>query len=538
MLVLIRDGDSFADDSDEAVRYRLPSGLRPLTAPDGSSQVALSRSPDGGLLHLRLTPVWPKLAAGERRVSFADGRFRLLLRTPTASENGQWRRTAAVGDAVVDRSVSLDSLEVAIAQRLGAGGDEVIDVEVELKVQGFAPTFPWRVRADGRMVQSQLTALVGSSPADWTRIQDAFLGLDTTVFTWYPLAPAALPPPNDEALLTIALHSAPFLLDAADDGWVVRQAVPEHLELSLQVPRLDSRLIGFRWSFSEFLAAQPDPARYLTEIREPAPFEAAELLVVNDVLLSDAGVRSLEVEILTGGPTGRLRHVFRPGEPGAVRLRFVRETFEVLALSWRLKAAVYTPRGTTMTETGFRPTGLFLEVNTAALGLTPLRFRAEPDLFDTLEALEVAVGSRALQLTAESPEAWAVGRQPPPAVDVAAVLAGGRREPIGSIPIGERGLTVGATILGQGEVVEVALQPAAENASRVVYHAVQVEGGPWRTLELDGGIVWPVRRENRFAKPRLRYRTRAVPRTATGGTGPMAESDWREGEGDSVVVEV
>ena len=42
MLVLDRNADSYPDDSDPLVRYRLPTGLVALAGPDGTPQAMLS----------------------------------------------------------------------------------------------------------------------------------------------------------------------------------------------------------------------------------------------------------------------------------------------------------------------------------------------------------------------------------------------------------------------------------------------------------------------------------------------------------------
>ena len=64
MLVLARAGDAYPDDSDAAVRYRLPTGLQPVVAPNGTPQAVLTRSEDGGLLQLRLVALWPSSRPG------------------------------------------------------------------------------------------------------------------------------------------------------------------------------------------------------------------------------------------------------------------------------------------------------------------------------------------------------------------------------------------------------------------------------------------------------------------------------------------
>ena len=219
MLVLARVGDAYPDDREPALRYRLPAGLQPLPGHDGTPEAVLSRSPDGGLLHLRLGAVWPELAPGERVVSFETGRFRLLLQTPTARETGEWRSTPVAGNVLVERSVSLTPPEVAIARRLGQRTGNLVDVEVELALHGLGPSFPWMVSAPRESVRGRIAALLGTTPATWEAVEAAFLGLSEDVFTWYPLQPGAMRPPTDEALRAIARHAAPALLTSSEAGW-------------------------------------------------------------------------------------------------------------------------------------------------------------------------------------------------------------------------------------------------------------------------------------------------------------------------------
>lgn len=538
MLVLARVKDGYPDDVDAAVQYRLPTGLAPLPGPDGTPQAVVIRGPDAGLLRLSLALTWPPLDPGQRRVSFAEGRFRLLLRTPTATDAGQWRATPITGDAVVDRSLSLDPIEAAIARRLGERSGEVVDVEVELDVRGLAPAFPWLARGDVETLRARIAALLGSTPATWDAVQEAFSGLTTDTFTWYPLEPGALPPPADEALLSIAQHAAPILLDLTDGGWVVADGGPPHIDVSLAVPRIQTRSFGLRWSFSEFLNSQADPSQHLIDLAVPAPFEAADLHLVNDVPLAPEGIRSVIVEARTGGPSGMVRHEFLPGEPGAARLRFVRETFEELDPSWRARATVVTARGPAIHETAPRSSGLMIEVNAETLGLTPVRLAAEPDVFEHVAAIEATVGTRTLELTRERPEAWAVGRRLPPTVELSAVLNSGERKSLGSKRIGPQGLMLTPADLGVGEIASVVLRPPDDFEQRAAYLAVQIEGGPWRTVDPGAELTWPVRRESRLQPPHIRYRTRHVARGTDGVTQTMAESSWLDAVGEVVVVDI
>jgi hypothetical protein len=308
--------------------------------------------------------------------------------------------------------------------------------------------------------------------------------------------------------------------------------------VSLAVARVQTRVFGLRWSFSEFLSNLEDPSPHLIDQAVPAPFEAADLHLVNDLPLAPEGIRSIVVEARTGGPSGLVRHEFLPGEAGAAHVRFVRETFEELETSWRARATVVTSRGPVIHNSGPHASGLMIEVNTESLGLNPVHLTADPEVFEHVVALEATVGTRTLKLTRERPEAWAVGRRPPPTIDLTAVLESGERKSLGSRRIGPRGLSVTAADLGVGEIAPVVLRPPDDLQLRAAYLALQVEGGPWRTIDFGAELTWPVRLESRLQAPRIRYRTRHVPRAVDGATQPMAESGWLEGVGEVVVAEV
>lgn len=538
MLVLKRSEDTYPDHADAAVRYRLPTGLAPLPGPDGTPQAVLTRSPDGGLLHLRLGATWPELRPGDRPVAFAAGRFRLILQTPTARETGRWWPTPIGGNAVVDRSVSLDPIEAAIAKSLGQRTNDLVDAEVELTLHGLAPAFPWLVSVELATLRSRIAALLGATPASWDAVEAAFLGLTEDTFMWHPLEARALRPLLDEALLAIAQYAAPVLLTSTDRGWMLAQGGPSRLDISLAVPRVQTRTIGLRWSFSEFLAQQSDPRKHLVDVAIPAPFVAADLCVVNDVPLASTGIRSIAVEVRTGGPSGMLRHEFRAGEPSAARLRFVRESTAELDIRWRARATIVTASGPAAVETAERSSGLLIEVNPTSLGLKALRFLAAQEVFDHVASLEISVGSRTLTLNAASPEAWAVGREPPTTVTVGAMLASGERHALGAMPIGPMGMTLDAGTLGVGEIAPVVLRPPPDLERRAAYLAVQVEGHPWRTLDPGGELALAVRRESRVQPPKLRYRTRLVSRGVEGATSVMSESAWRDGVGEVVSVDL
>jgi hypothetical protein len=537
MLVLNRSADWYPDDVDPSLHYRLPDGIAPLPDPDGTPQAVLSRGPDGGLLHLRLGATWPTLQPGERRVAFDAGRFRLLLRTPTADQQGRWWPTPVTGNAVVERSVWLDPLEAAIAKHLGLAGGDVVDIDIELTLRGLTPTYPWLASIATATLRARIAALLRAVPARWEDVEAAFLGLTEDSFTWYPLAPRALPPPRDEALRAIAQFAAPTLLTASDAGWTLADGGPARLDLSLAVPRVQTRRLGLRWSFSEFLVAQRDPTRHVFDVAVPAPFVAAEVCIVNDVPLAANGIRSIAVEIRTGGPSGLLRHEFRVGAASTARLRFVRETTDPLSLRWRAQATVLTVNGPAVVDSDEHASGLLVEVNATTLGLNALRFAATADVFVHAATIEVHFGTRVLVLTRTAPEAWAIGRQPPPSVSLTATRSTGEPHALGVWPCGASGLTLTSAVLGVGEFTAMTLRAPPDLDQRAAYLAVQVDGQPWRTVEPRGEITLAVRRSSRLDPAPVRYRTRVVARSADGATRVITESAWHDDTGDVVTLE-
>jgi hypothetical protein len=246
----------------------------------------------------------------------------------------------------------------------------------------------------------------------------------------------------------------------------------------------------------------------------------------------------VRIEVRTGGPSGLRHHEFLPGQPASARLPFVRETFDAADVQWRARYTVSTANGPVVDGTDFRPAGPTIEISRDTLGLSVLRFAAEPEVFDRVAAIEVGVGARTLKLTRSAAESWAVGRRPPATVRVAIVTSEGDRRELGDYAIGPLGLRLDPAALGIGEMMTAFLSAPSDLENRAAYLAVQADDGPWRTLDRDGRHAVLARRNGRWEPPRVKYRTRHVPRDEAGVTSPIAESEWREGAGETIVVEI
>lgn len=535
MLILGTEADGFPDTDNRELRYRLPVALQPAVPQDAVPEAMLATHANGGLLILRLLPQWPVLDDDERRVPLAAGRFRILLRAADGTDAGTWHDSAIVAEAVVDRRVTLNSLEASLARRLLRSGGDVLDIEVELAVRGRSPTFPWRIKASSELLRAQIDALLQNQPASWADVETAFQGLRREDFEWYPREPDALPPPADAAFALLAFHAKPLMFTSSADGWTLADDPPEWLDLDLSLARPLSRWFGLRWSFSEFLAAQPDPDRHLFELTTPAPLEAADLLLTHDLTLSDDGIRKIDVEVRGTGPSGELNHSFVPGSPSAARMRFVRETFRDLDLKARIKATVMAPGGPTIVRAELRSNDLSLHITAARLGIRPVLVTAEAAVFDHVAALEIVLGSRNIVLTADAPLRWAIRSSPAVAAATTAVLESGERVALGDVAPTDGNIIVGAATLGVGTMADIVFDwPATQGGA--AYLAVSTENGSWRTLQPGAQVYGHVRLKNSLEPVAIRYRTRHVPRDASGATAPMVESDWHQATGPIVTV--
>jgi hypothetical protein len=360
-------------------------------------------------------------------------------------------------------------------------------------------------------------------------VEAAFIGLGLDDFDWYPLAPAALMPGQDEALRAIAAQWSRLLFefDGAGDGpWRWRADFPARLDADLRQPTGLRWRRALRWSFADFLSTQPDPARHVVDLSTPAPLDAAPLLIVNDLPLSPLGVQELLVEVRSGGPSGMLSHAFRPGEAGAASLRYVRRSFDEQALSWRCRATIATSDGPVVQTSDFRPGSPLVEVSAQALGLKVLRLAAQAEVFDLVPTLEVTVGSRRHALSRTAPASWAIGRQPPPQALMTAVSSTGQRAELGAVPLSPTGLLVGVPQLGLQSMAAVRLDAPGSLSASLAYLAVEIEGLGWHSLEPGGAFEFSWPRASAFDPPAWRYRTRHVPRLADGRTQPWVDSGW------------
>ena len=521
MLVLKAINGAYPDDRDLTLSYRLPTGLSPLPGIDNLPQAFFARSLQGGLMHLQLGLIWPELEINERQILFSAGRFRFQLKTPNSLNHGSWQPIAITRNILAVCNLLFNPTEAAIAHQLSNQGENLVDVEVELTFQGFTPTYPWLVNTETSTLKPLLASLLGSASVTWKAIETAFQELPSHAFTWHPLIPGTLPPPADEVSLLLAQQLGPLLFASDTQGWSLQEEVPPRLSTSLQIPRLQTQTMGLQWSWSNFLANQPDPSRHLIDIKVNAPFESTDLYLVNDLPLHPNGLMSLTVEIQTGGPTGQLHHEFRPNEPGAARLTFIRETFEELNLRWRAKAAVMTSQGPTVIQTDWRQTNPIIELTPTSVGLHPLKFTVDPVVFEYISKLNVQIGRRLITLTSDHSEAWAIGRSVPATVEISTLQADGTKGNLGAVPITSHGLNLGLAELGVGAVVPIILRPPADLNHRAAYLAVQIDQGPWHTVEPDTELTWSARQKTHVHPPEITYRTRYVPRSPSGQTQVM-----------------
>lgn len=534
MLVLTSGPDGFVDDQDPALRYRLPTGLAPVEDHQGRASVALTTDTDGGILALRLAARWPTLAEHERHVPLAGGRVRVVVRGTTGAGAG-WADVHPHGGLLVDRHLSLGAVDADLLRDALLDGAAAVDVEVRLDIRGRTPSWPWLVRAHGPSLAQALGALVGSAPATWPDIVDAFHALGADGLTWTPTEPGPIPPPTGPDLaLALAAAARGTLLDRDDSGWVLRPEPPTQLDLSLSVPTVTTRAVPLSWSFSEFLATVADPDQHVRDTTVVQPLSATDLSVINEVPLAPDGIRRIDLDVETGGPSGTVSCSFTPDGPDAQRLRFVRITAAEMHLRWRARTTVDVSGRPVVLQAAPRPTGLLLRLRSEDLGLQAVRLYAEPAVFEAVAAVAVTIGTRTVRLDADRSMAWVVGRSAPPTASVVVIDPDGREYDYGAVPVVQGTAAITAALLELRSRGPVVLEPA--DWSGLAYLAVQVEPGGWSTVPPDGTLVHQVTRSHRQADPRVRFRTRHVPVSADGATSPMVESPWQDGAGSRLAV--
>ncbi len=538
MLLLQPQAGRYPDDTDATRVWIAPQGLEPVLDAAGVPQVFVARGEGGSVLTLRLRSSSRVTAANEHALAYDAARFRLRSTVAGARTDGRWYDAPVGSDVVVDRTVALDGIEAAMIRALAPRGADTLELEVELTVVGALPRWPWLVRLDGPAVAAQLQATLGAGTVTRQAVIDALVGLGPQALRWLPKQAGAIPPPLDPAREAVAQHALALVTTADGTGLRARTDLAAHVDVDLSVWRTASTQLALRWSLSQFLASVPDPAVHLFDVVAPAPLQAAVVHVGNDVPLHPTGVTRLEVELTTGSPSGRLHHAFEPGAPSFARLAYVRETAAPVDLRWLARATVMTSSGPTVFETSPAPTGPMLELGPSSLQIVVLRFFADAIVFTRVTELRITIKTRTVVLTAAQPLAFAVGRATPATVTLAAVGTDGVVHDLGERPLWAAGLAFGARELGIGESTAVTLALPEALGPQVAYLAVQIEGGPWRTLDPGEGLRWPVRRDDCFTPPRLRYRTRHVPRDAAGNTAPMIESPLRDASGERIAIEL
>ncbi len=534
MLVLVDDDGGFPDDEDPTRRYRAPTGLVPVVPPGRPPDVALVTDPDGGVLTLRLMAAWPALAAHERRVPLADGRVRVVTRGLGVDGVGAWGPAHLGSGLLVDRRLSLTPADAHVLRNSLRAGASAVDVEVEVGIRGRTPSLPWVVRASGPGMADALRALVLDAAVTWSRLVDAFAALGGDMLTLHPLEAGAITPPADTTFAMILAASArDTLVSRTDQGWIIRSDPPPEVDLSLAVPTLAVRTSRLQWSFSTFLVSADDPTAHVTDVISSQPLHATDLHVINEAPLAPDGIRRIDLDVTTRGPTGNLSCHFAPGEPDAARLRFVGVAGRDDGLTWRTRTTVDVDGRPVVLQGDPRPTGLLLRITPKSLGLDPVLVSVEESVLATVASVRVTLGTRTLLLDATRHGAWVIGRKSPATANIVLVDTDGTSHDLGEVPVLDGSVTVTATLAGIGIPATVRLAPA--DWGGVAYLAIQVEGAGWRTVEAGGGLSWQVRRRHRAAPPSVRYRTRHVPRV-DGVTLPMLASDWRDAVGPDVTV--
>lgn len=582
---------AFADHREAALAHCLAGGLTVARRADGWPELLLLRlrSGDGaadaaGTLTLRLAllPPAPELAAAlEARglraapVSYERARYRLRLRAPLDAgdaQTGVWRLAALASGALAATAVHLTPQEDELLRVLLADGAGALEVEADLRYTGLGPAAPWLVSAATQPLAAHLAAHLGDAPASADAVAAALLSMPAAspLLRWEALEPGA--PAVDETLLVeLSRHMLGTLLAPvpADDPFAPQMyalrplaELPAVLSWDLLVPRRVERSHLLYWSSAELAAdlAKPEAsARIFPVAPDLDIFGRRDVLAVNYLPTDPAGLREVRVDARSLG-AGGVPEYRNLRFSGAAEVASFSVTYAATAgfqLDYRVTCVLAPPNGAgwpVLLKGDFRPAdGAVIAVDAAGVELA--RAEAEPLAFERCAAVDVEVcadgaPAASLRLTPERPRAWAAltgsasgasltarcTAHPPAGMDAPPLALAER-------PLSDRVARVAAAELEVIEPDTVTISVAAD-CPPCAYLGVELASadGPapaeGKRLTLEPGVprTWRVFRASVFAPPRFRYRLHYVALDAEGRTLPLASTEWREGEGQALVV--
>lgn len=421
---------TFPDHLDTHMLYYLPQGLVLAHTPTEERDFFLLRyhgdftNTAGGLLHMQLAlqPLvdtvlvstqqqgWNVLQAG-----FTVGQFRLKLRSLVeggSTDPGQWHLLTVSSQALIVSEVALTPHETEFLQALLTGGNNVIEIECDLRYQGLVAGMPWLVTAHVGAIKTQLAALLPDAPVSTDQIVAAFLSLReqmATLLSWRALETNAVEPTQDVLLREIALRSLGVFFKRQPSISPVDPPLYRLLPASsddsasyswdLLSYRQEERSLTLSWSISELYKELTDPAeqqKLFPVVSQVSPFAAVPVYVMNYLPFDTDYLKAVQVSLRYSGPTGVPveRSFTFPDQPQIEQFTVVYPAITSdFQLAYRITATLALPGGSGWPRAWVKDfvaaDAPLVEVSRKTAGIDFVRVEAEAQVFLKASSLSV-----------------------------------------------------------------------------------------------------------------------------------------------------
>ncbi|HMR48577.1 MAG TPA: hypothetical protein PKE40_04005 [Arachnia sp.] len=555
MLVVDRrnpDG-SWPDSVDPELTWALPGGVEICRDATGSPRFLLARWGDhatgtsGGLLRFELD-VLPPAQAGARAVAFSAVRRRTVLRstgTQLVRALGEWRETPPVGAPLVAVVETLDAAATQLIEEGLEGSIPALEVQIEGVAHGLAEGIPALVV----VAAARLAGLVGSEGVTVDEIAAGLLSFPAREVSVIPME--GLPVPSREIVMTELAHRVAGCLtvDAAD-VWEERryhrppEPVPEAYDL--RVNRIAEVRFAASWSALDLAGSLTSEERdkAFPRLDGASPFGIQSIVVANAVPIDEAaGVRSVQVNVVTTGPAGLPeRRSFRfDGAASTARFDAVHPAWlgpptAPVAQAQAVLAPVPgadPPWPRAVPERPVPVTGSLVTVTAHDLGLGLVSVAVTPDAAALAGSFTAAVtvGGEAVAGGALRTDAPTYLAYPQGADALLAVVAD--QTEILRRPLTEPAALVSIAASDLRDLDPLRISVTLGEGSGAAFVAITLDDGvmPARSFTLEPGlsVTWVYHRSLKTAPIRYRWQLHWVPVAEDGATSPLASTEWTEG---------
>ena len=564
MLVADRLGTdgTWEDSSDDSLRWAMPAGLGVRYDEHGDPEFLLARWGDratgaaGGLLRVRLDVLAPVQEAA-RTVAFTAVRTRLAVRaldTDAITELGGWRDVPPGAHPLLTVVETLDARSVQLLDDALDSGVLAIEVFIEAVADAVTSGLPVLAVAD----PEHLAALLAPDGQGVEDVAAALLSLPQHAVTITALDGGVVPD-RDVVLTEVAHRVVACLSLAPGDGWAppryVPPASPVPTAYDLRTMRPSTVRFAASWSVTDLVDALDPVARnrLVPRLDSAGPFGVSRIVIVNTVSIdARCGVRSVQVDVVTSGPTGlpQRRSFAFDGDQST-------QHFDAVSAAWLpVPPAPHASAHAVLAATpeaeppwprvlADRPvpvTGTLIMVTPADVGVRIVTVSAAPDVLalaaDVQATASVAAEPVARVALASQPSHLAYLDGPDPVLTITADGVDIRTQQL-SEPVSV--VTVVASDFVDLEPVRISVSRGADGPP-AAFVAVTLDGGTGApgtfTLLPESAETWVYHRRTKTAPIQYQWQMHWIPVSADGTTQPLRSSLWAESEQIDLVVTV